>query len=123
MVNRVTAAEVKVVINTDQLDAEVDSFIDIANEIVTSELTPTTELSDARLTSIELYLSAHFVAISDPDEGMKIREYVTDEVRMDYIDNFGPGLQGTNYGKQALILDTTGTLSSLGKLRAQFRVV
>lgn len=123
MANRVTAAEVKVVINTDILDANVTSFIDIANEIVTSELTPTSDLSDARLTSIELYLSAHFVAISDPDEGMKIREYVTDEVRIDYIDNFGAGLQGTNYGKQALILDTTGTLASLGKLKAQFRVI
>jgi hypothetical protein len=122
MANRTTATEVRVVINTDLLDADVTSFIDIANELVTAEL-GTSGLSATRLEHIELFLSAHFVAIRDKDEGRVVREYVSDEARIDYIDNFGRALEGTSYGQQALILDTTGTLSNLGKLRAQFRVM
>ena len=123
MANRVTATEVKVIINTDLADAVITTHIGIANELVTS-LLGSSGLSSTRLKNIELYLSAHFVGIGrDKEEGQMISQAAGTDGRIEYNRALGESLKATFFGQQALVLDTTGVLINLGVRRAQFRVI
>lgn len=107
MPNRVTAAEVKVLILTSLSDTDVDQFIGTANVLVTEELADK-GLSGARLKEIERYLSAHFVTMREESGGIiKTR---TGESWDDHGIKVGIGLLETRYGQQAVALDATGTL-------------
>lgn len=119
---RVTATEVKVVIPTELTDAAVDTFIGVATDLVDG-LLGSSGLGSTRLKNIELYLAAHFVALRDQDLGMMGAQWVGSEAKVEYDGQFGKALELTRYGQMAQTLDTTGSLSTLGKARAQFRVV
>ncbi len=107
MPNRVTPAEVKVLILTSLSDTDVDQFIGTANNLVTEELA-SKGLSDTRLKDIERYLSAHFVAMREESGGIiKTR---TGESWDDHGVKVGFGLLETRYGQQAVAMDSTGTL-------------
>jgi len=122
MANRVTEAEVKQVINTDLSDAIVLVHIGIANDLVTG-LLGTSGLGAARLKNIELYLSAHFCGIRDRDEGQVTAQWAGEDGKMEYNKSLGEAFKSTFFGQQALVLDTTGTLNTLGRERAQFRTM
>ena len=72
--SRVTPTEVKEIVTTDLVDAVIQVWIDGANTIVTKN-SDCIGGDEALLTRVELYLSAHFVAMLDPDT----RGYVTKE--------------------------------------------
>lgn len=117
---RVTPAEVKAIIDTDKIN--LLPFIDAANALVT-EVLGETDLSSTLLKEIERWMSAHFIAMSgsDSDAGEVVEEEVG-ESRVKYTFDRGTGFSNTRYGKQAIMLDTTGRLGSMGKTRASFRV-
>jgi hypothetical protein len=120
---RVTSGEVKSVYQTARTDLSV--FIDMANNLVDELLLPS-GLSDDRLTSIELWLSAHFASVGDGNA--EIVEESAGNTRTRYSDPGGSqatseGLNMTVFGRQALALDTTGTLSNMGRRQARFTVV
>lgn len=106
-------------INTDQ---DVSVFIDTARLLVQEQLVGK-GLSDSRLRQLELYLAAHFTAIS-VERGALTSDQAL-EARQTYGGDFGPGLTLTRFGQQALVLDTSGTLNEVAKPKrtAQFRVV
>ena len=83
-------------------------FIDAAHLIIWEQFGGTTKYTDARLKLVELYLAAHFAAITNPVtafEGVgKLQQSMQYKV--------GLGLSYTKYGQQALLL-TNGEL--LGK--------
>lgn len=128
MANRVTATEVKEIITTTLSDSAIGVFITPANLLVTEKL-GTSGLSDELLKEIERWLSAHFLSVflqSDKTIGGTItREKVGDTERewkgsqQVQTNNLGT----TNYGRQATILDTTGTLVSLGKKKAKVEII
>lgn len=109
MANRVTSAEVYSIISKDAGIAVTDDltvFIDVANDIVTTDLADA-GYSDARLKSIELYLSAHFACL-------KYRQpinIIIDDSEDDYKNGLKPGYYQTTYGQQAISLDTSGALA------------
>ena len=122
MAARVTVSQVKEIITTSIEDAVITSnFIDTANLFVDEHLLG--ELSEAMLAKIELYLAAHFVALTEEGGGV-VRTSFGDSADS-YANIYEAGFQSTRYGQQALALDTTGTLTRISKptMKAEFRVV
>ncbi len=121
MAARVNASEVKELINTDLTDVIVASSIDIASRFIDEVISG---LAADRLADIELYLSAHFVAMRDQDEGAITEEKVGDG-QVKYSGEFGKSLNLTRYGQMAIFLDTTGKLaaSTLTQIKARFETV
>ena len=117
---RVANTEVKVIISTSMIDADIVSHIDIANRFITDKL-GSKGLGTARLKDIELYMSAHLVSVKAEKGGVK-SERVGDSQRT-YSVLSGTGLQMSRYGQMAAILDTSGTLLSVDKKSAVFRAL
>lgn len=115
----VTDEEVKQLIDTER---DMTPFIDIADLIVSEQLA-TSGLSSARLKQIELYLAAHYAAITE--ERGSLKSIKVGEATDTFDTQAGQGLKLTRYGQQAISLDTSGTLKVMGTqtLNAQFRVV
>jgi len=111
MANRVTQAEVAVIIELDtETTPDITVFIDAANDLVTENCTDS-DYSDAKLAKIELWLSAHFYAVKDP------------RAKSEKAGSVGQGLQSkvdigfsvTHYGQMAMGLDSAGNLALLNK--------
>lgn len=104
----VTDAELKSICEELDAAAVTTLFISSAHSIVWEYFGTSTKYTAARLKLIELYLAAHFAAITNPVssfEGVgKVQQSVQYKV--------GLGLQFTKYGQQAQML-SGGTL--LGK--------
>ena len=117
MANRVDAADVKAIIDTDLSDSDVGVFITTANNIVTARLSEA-GLSDETLVEIERWLSAHLVAIRSP---LLKKQEIMDAVDEYQYGKLGMGLQFTAYGQQVLLLDTSGILSTMGGKGVYFK--
>lgn len=118
----VTEAEVRAIITTNLTD--LSSFITSANELTSTELSGK-GLSTSRLKDIEKWLAAHFVAIND--DKLRTVEEEVGESRRRTGENvrgvIGQGLLLTRFGQQAIVLDSTGTLAALAKIRARLTVL
>ncbi len=124
MTARVSAGAVKTIVPTDLSDSDVTAhFIDTANVYVDTHLVPDAGHSDHMLEKIELYLAAHFVALTTEQGGLT-RKKIGDADES-YANVFEGGLKSTRFGLQALALDTSGILIAISqtKLKAEFRVV
>jgi len=115
MAFRITETELLAVVDT---DLELVSFMTTANLIVNEDL-GTSTMSAARLKQIELYLAAHFVAITD----RRAQSESMGQASVDFRMPLGKGLDATSFGQQVKALDTTGILSRLGKQKARLIVV
>jgi hypothetical protein len=116
---RVTAAEVKEVINTSLTEVQVIPYITSANVYVTERLGSST-LSTDTLKEIERWFTAHMIAIT--------RERVAKSeeaggAKVEYVGEFGEGLKSTPYGQMCISLDTTGLLVQEGKKKVAFYVL
>lgn len=119
---RVTSDDVRTIFSTDLTDDTLDTFIAIANRIVTSYLGTTTLLTDAEKKDIELFLSAHLAStMRDPQVQS---EGVTGGagVNVTYHGKSGMGLQASLYGQQVILLDRTGILALQKKEASVFAV-
>ena len=110
MATRTTPTEVKEIYPTDMLDAAVQKYIDVANLIVTANVT--CGLAAATLEEIERWITAHLIASTQERQTKSER---LGEAEVVYSGEYGPGLQSTTYGQTAMMLDTCGGLSSMGK--------
>lgn len=120
MANRVTGTEVKTIITTQKTADQVESFITPANLIVTGQL-GSLSLGDALMKEIEKWLSAHFVAIDD--SSARVEQKKVGDASTKYEGKTDMGLKFTRYGQQVMMLDTSGTLSNLGKRRAAVKTI
>jgi hypothetical protein len=120
---RVTAGAVKEIVPTEIADSVVlTNFIDTANLFIDTHLASAGH-SDAILAKIELYLAAHYVALTEEQGGLtRAKMGDADE---SFANIYGQGLKATRFGQQALAIDTTGILNSVAttKLKAELRVV
>jgi len=120
----VTTAEVLAIVPFVVTDASLlQPFVDIADLIITEDLS-TSGLSSARLTQIELYLAAHFAVVTYERGGLTSQKLGEGEERYN-APKATDGLSATRFGQQAVMLDTSGTLSKMASkpVKAQFRVV
>lgn len=113
MANRCTGIEVKEILDTTLTENEVAPFIIASNATVTAIL-GSSGLSTAQLKEIERWLAAHFAAIRDP----RISREKTEGAEAIYHGKSNMGLDHTPYGQQVKLLDTTGTMTNLGKKKA-----
>jgi len=112
---RVTTEEVKVLLPVPSSVTDLSAFISLAHELVEKVIvTPYPDAhTEAWLTEIEKWLSAHFAAI----RYTRTSSESIGEVSEAYQYKVDLDLRCTMYGQQAILLDTTGTLSRLGKTR------
>jgi len=85
--------------------ASVATFISAAHLLVWERLSGK-GLSDNRLKLIELYLAAHFAAITYPVASFEAAGKVQESLQY----KVDKGLEFTKYGQQAMMFDTSGTL-------------
>lgn len=105
---RTTASLVRAINGEIGTDADLDPFIDVANELVT-ELCTASGYSDARLEKIERWLAAHFFCVDEP---RNTRERVggiavSPQGKVDLL------FDNSLYGQHAKLLDTAGNLAAL----------
>ena len=112
MASRVNGTEVKEIIDVELTVDQCEPFITAANLFVTGYLSDK-GLSTALLKEIERWMAAHFICKFDP------REQVVriDTIEVNLEGTTGMGLMSTGYGQQAVILDTSGTLAAVAKMR------
>lgn len=119
MAARVTSAEVKVIVSTSIADVTTP-FIDIATLIVDEDLA-SYGMSADRLEKIELYLAAHFVAMTEERGGLTRTRTGDSE---DYFRAFtGDGMRATRFGQTAMLLDESGKLSGMGLRKASLEAL
>jgi hypothetical protein len=118
MAIRVTDDEVKELIDTEEPD--LTPFITAANVLVEKILANDSSLTSDQLKQIELWLSAHFVAIKDP---VAKTESIGGTSVSHYLSGGSGGLKMTPYGEMACVLDTSGKLVSMGKRKAGFEAI
>lgn len=131
----VTPADVKAIYPpaVDKTDEAIQVFIDIADLIVDEQIRPNCPMSEARYDTITIYLTAHYMAISDAASGDNtsggmLRRSKLGEADESYAtpDSTEYAYNATRFGQMALALDTCGILAasmaSKG-VKAQFRVV
>ena len=119
---RVEVSDIRDIIDTKLGDTEIEAFILAANLIVTEDLSTKSVLSTERLQMIELYLSAHFVTLRDRRESSRS---LGDGSTTTFEGQTGLFLTSSHYGQTAIMLDSTGTLSTIQATRkvASIRVV
>ena len=123
MANRVVVAEVKEIMDASLSDDDITAHITIANNLVTVTL-GSSGLSALSLKDIERYMAAHLLSIGrDKLVGGTKAEWLASEAKVDFSNDLGKFLDSTLYGQMAKTLDTTGTLSTLGKPQARFRAI
>ena len=114
--NRVTEAEVKEIIDTSL--TPLTPFIDTAHLMVDENLLGS-GLTEAVLTKIELFLSAHLVTLREKQ--IRIEEF--GDSKNEYEGKTGMGLESSHYGQTVLLLDTTGVFATSGNPTAEFEVI
>lgn len=118
MAARVTATEVRVVITTSLLDADIDAYVALANSMVTN--TVTCGLAASVLKEIERWLTAHLIGITKERQTTKEK---LGEAAVEYAGTFGEGLKQTSWGQMVLQLDTCGSFRNLGKRAATIKSI
>lgn len=117
MANRATEADVEKIIEVDS-SIDVDAFITTANTFIDEALSDA-GYSEAYLTQIEIWLSAHLVALRERQlTGQKMGD--ADEK---YGGKFDMGLKFTQYGQWVLMLDISGILQKTGMPKVIFEAL
>jgi hypothetical protein len=115
---RVTYIEVAQIVPSEISEDSINAFIETANIIVTERLT-NVGYSDPLLKQIELYLSAHFcLSKSPPLKRRKIGDAEDEYVAYQSI----VGLDTTQFGQTAMLLDTKNILIGDEKKTATLQV-
>ena len=111
----VTVADVKLIVTTSLSDPAIEFFIGLA-EAATAQCA--TGWSDDLTDKINTLVAAHFIETS-PDGAQTVTSVKLGDASETYLrSSLGEGLKGSMWGKQALLLDTTGCLQRLGNPRA-----
>lgn len=110
MAARITDAEVRAIIVTDETISDLTPFITMANELV-NEYCLDAGYSDTRLELIERLLAAHFYCLKDT----RVKMEKAGSVSQTYDTYLQIGFNHTHHGQMALRMDTAGGLVALEK--------
>ena len=109
-------------------DFHIGEAIRTANALVEQDLGDR-GLAEALLTEIEVYLSAHFLALREIKAGISTRraDDAAETYTLGVVSGTGelisPNIGSTHFGQVAIALDTTGALSKSGQQQATFQVL
>lgn len=118
MAVRTTADKVKEISDTSLGDTAIEAYIAVASEIVTNNVT--CGLTEAVLTEIERWLTAHLIASTKERQAHKEKLGLAE---ITYNGVFGAGLKSTSYGQTVLMLDTCGALANMGKKAVSIKAI
>jgi len=108
------------------IPGDLSGYLESAQVLVSEQLQGK-GLTDATLDQITIYLAAHFAVIGLARGGLRSKKIGDAAESYRTPGDKDVGFKATAFGQQALIFDTTGTLSSLGansqSLPALFSVV
>lgn len=114
----VDADDVRSIITTALTDTQIDSWIEIASNIITRYSAQCTRASEATLTLMEKLLTAHLiVSIVDRSKAVSSRSF--GDSSETYMAMSGEGIKATPYGQQLIMLDPCGILVDFDKRRAR----
>lgn len=119
----VTSAQVKAIITTSI--ADTSSFINTATILVNNVLADQ-GLDSSLVDQITLYLSAHFVCLTEENGGLRRSRLGESDESYKVPGDKDTGLASTRYGQTAMLMDTSGTLAGLSAnkgLPALFTVI
>lgn len=131
----VTIADIKAVYSParDRADDEIQPFLDTALMVVNEQLRPNCPMSEDRYDKITIYLTAHFMSISDSANGGNVSGGALRRSKLGEADESYAtpaesefGYNASRWGQMALALDTCGVLaaSQANKgIKARFQVV
>ena len=119
MANRATDAEVRDIIPKTSID-DLTPFINAANSVV--DTLTDCDLSDSQLLQVEIWLSAHYAAVTDPSLAMKVEKF--ENASNTYARGVSDkgGILSTQYGQMANTL-SNGCLVELDMRKASFFTV
>ena len=104
---------------------DLNPFVSVSNLLVVEELSAVGH-SPERLNAIAQFLAAHFAAIALHNSGMVKKSIGQTSEQYSSPDGKAAGFAITHWGKQAMALDTSGTLSAISTqsnaYQAQFTV-
>lgn len=109
--------DVRALITTALTDAQVSLYIEDAT-LIAEGCSGISELGETRQAAIVKWLTAHLIAQQTGKGGQVTAEKLGDASKSFAAGAGGLFLQSTRYGQQAAMLDTTGGLANLGKVRA-----
>jgi len=113
-VSNITPDEIKAIFPTTLDETSLTAFIETGT-ILFNEIFADVDYSDDRSRAIALFLISHLASVASPRvESERMTDY-----SYKVMGKTGEGLRSTFYGQNALLLDTNGTLESLGKQRAK----
>lgn len=117
---RATLASVREIFDTDLADASLTAFITAAHLFVNARLSGSS-LGEPTLTEIERYVAAHLACTRDPRAHGERRG----DASVDYqnADGSDLGLNATDYGRIAVMLDSSGALATAADRPASFDVI
>lgn len=107
MAQRITEAELRALVD---IESAFDPTTFINTAVALTDTLPSS-LGATLAKQVELYLAAHFYSIYD----RVAQSERVDDLQVTYYGQGTIGLKFTPYGQQALLLDSTGTLSRLDK--------
>ena len=111
MANRAVYGDVQAILDTELTTSEITAYITTSNLLVTDRL-GSSGLAAGLLTQIETYLAAHLITVT---RERKAAQAGRGEDRVTFEGQTGMRLDSTLYGQTAMVLDTTGKLSTLNK--------
>lgn len=118
---RATVAEVRVILptSTQLTDEQIQAAIDAATCVVDKiALGCAKHLSDECLKQVEIYLSAHFAAVTENTLSLSSETDSCSDSSATYGFKFGKGVMGTPFGQMANTL-SCGCLAELDKQPAR----
>lgn len=118
MTTRTNPIDVKAIINTSVTNEQIYPYIEDANAMVNAVLGDE-GLSDSLLTTIEKWLTAHFIAITKSRQP----QYKKIGDGAESYPKLGLKLDASTYGQTALAFDTSGRLANLGMKRVVVKAV
>lgn len=120
-----SVADVRLLIDTPMLDGAISAMIGDA-ALIAEGCPAISTYSDARQAAIVKWITAHLIDQSgqtSEGSGKVTSERIGDAQKTYAAGVLETGLGGSSYGAQAIALDTSGCLKSLGKTRAMFKVL
>lgn len=119
MAARVTAAEVKEILDNSTLtDPIINAFIAAATLLVDNVLSTDTTLDADLLKEIERWLTAHMITVTPVGDRI-VTEAGAGGASVKFAGTYGESLHASPYGQMVLTLDSTGKFAALNSKRAR----
>ena len=120
MANRATDPEVRDIIPNTSI-SDLTPFINAANSVVDGVAASDcgSDLSDSQLLQVEIWLSAHYAAVTDPKLALQSEKYETEVNTYSRGSSSETGVKSTQYGQMANTL-SNGCLVEVDMRKVSF---